>query len=71
MLTLVFKSVSVIYLLALGTIAGFAPPPLVIEPGEDKRSGPGRRYGHELVYDEAHDEIVLFGGFGSNGLSIL
>jgi hypothetical protein len=29
---------------------------------------PGPRFGHEMVYDEARDVTVLFGGFGPNGI---
>jgi hypothetical protein len=29
---------------------------------------PGARYGHEMVYDEARDVTVLFGGFGQDGI---
>lgn len=32
-----------------------------------KRS-PGPRFGHEMVYDEARDVTVLFGGFGPDGI---
>ena len=28
---------------------------------------PGPRYGHEMVYDEMREEVVLFGGFGPDG----
>ena len=34
-------------------------------PGE--RLSPGARYGHELVFDEARDQLVLFGGFRNDG----
>ena len=29
---------------------------------------PGPRYGHEMVYDEAREVVVLFGGFGPDGV---
>lgn len=28
---------------------------------------PGPRYGHEMVYDEARNVTLLFGGFGPDG----
>ena len=63
------KAIFVIFLLAHGAMPGCAPP-RVPKPEEAKGSGPGRRYGHELVYDEAREEVVLFGGFGSDGKSL-
>jgi len=32
------------------------------------KHSPGPRYGHEMVYDEAREVVVLFGGFGPDGI---
>ena len=39
---------------------------LVAEASDE--TSPGPRFGHELVYDEAREVIVLFGGFGPDGI---
>ena len=31
-------------------------------------TSPGPRFGHEMVYDEAREEVILFGGFGPDGM---
>ncbi len=35
------------------------------QPVEEQSPGP--RYGHEMVYDAARGEVILFGGFGPDG----
>ncbi|MDJ0699262.1 MAG: kelch repeat-containing protein [Woeseiaceae bacterium] len=37
-------------------------------PQSDGEPSPGPRYGHEMVYDEAREEVILFGGFGPDGV---
>ena len=36
-------------------------------PGVAAEESPGPRYGHEMVYDEARNVTLLFGGFGPDG----
>ena len=37
---------------------------------EPRSEGPGARYGHELVYDESANRLVLFGGFHDDGVPL-
>ena len=34
---------------------------------EPKMDSPGKIYGHDMAYDESRKEVILFGGFRSNG----
>ena len=57
---------SLIFATVLAGITVAITPSVIAETAGDQTPGP--RYGHEMIYDEAREVTVLFGGFGPNGV---